>query len=202
MMKNILFLLGIASVFTVSCKNTTGSITRTVDSEIELPAESKSFYFDFILDGKEMHVDAAEIVSTYYPDKHNQFTIYAGKDDSVLVSLTVAYDIRKPSFTPSGSPDPYLNIQQGSISLHDYPEKNHTSDSYSSAYPENTPVTSDAIIITGSEKEGKVARIITGSFQAKTYSDNKKTDPKNTDHFIKGKFRIRHEFASYNGGQF
>ena len=61
------------------------------------------FYFDYLLDGKEMHTDAADIFTQYYPYKHKSFTIYAGKEDSVMVLLTVCRDIRKPSVTPSGS---------------------------------------------------------------------------------------------------
>ncbi|MBA3674488.1 MAG: hypothetical protein H0W75_05940 [Chitinophagaceae bacterium] len=103
--------------------------------------------------------------------------------------------------TPSGSADPDMNIPMGSVSLQDYPEKNTTCNSYNSSSPEATPVIEEAIVITSSEKEGDTARIITGTFNAKIYSDNKKSDAKRTEHIIKGKFRIRHEFHSYNGGQ-
>ena len=103
--------------------------------------------------------------------------------------------------TPSGSADPDMNIPMGSVSLQDYPEKNTSCNSYNSSSPEATPVIEEAIVITSSEKEGDTARIITGTFNAKIYSDNKKADAKSTEHIIKGKFRIRHEFHSYNGGQ-
>ncbi|MBA3674724.1 MAG: hypothetical protein H0W75_07175, partial [Chitinophagaceae bacterium] len=154
-----------------------------------------------IIDGREKHIDAADIVSNYYPSKHNAFTIYAGEVDSALLLLTVSRDIRKSSVTPSVAQDPNMNILTGSVSLQDYPEKNTTYTSYNSASPEATPVIADAIVITGSEKEGESARIITGSFHAKLYSD-KENHTKYTEHVIKGKFRIRHEFHSYNGGQF
>ena len=95
-----------------------------------------------------------------------------------------------------------MKILTGSVSLQDYPEKNTTCNSYNSSLPEATPVIADAIVITGSEKEGDTARIITGSFHAKLYSDIKENQNKYTEHVIKGKFRIRHEFHSYNGGQF
>ena len=103
--------------------------------------------------------------------------------------------------TPSGSADPDMNIPMGSVSLQDYPGKNTTCNSYNSSSPEATPVIADAIVITGSENEGDTARIITGSFYAKLYSD-KENPTKYREHAIKGKFRIRHEFHSYNGGQF
>jgi hypothetical protein len=148
-----------------------------------------------------MHIDAADIVSNYYPSKHNTFTIYAGEVDSFLLSLTVSRDIRKPSITPSVAEDPNMNILTGSVSVQDYLEKNTTCNSYNSSSPEATPVIADAIVITGSENEGDTARIITGSFYAKLYSD-KENPTKYREHAIKGKFRIRHEFHSYNGGQF
>jgi hypothetical protein len=115
--------------------------------------------------------------------------------------LTVSRDIRKPSVTLSKAADPNLNILTGSVSVQDYPEKNTTCNSYNSASPEATPVIEDAIVITGSEKVGDTARIITGTFHAKLYSD-KENHTKYTEHVFKGKFRIRHEFHSYNGGQF
>lgn len=201
-MKSFYVISVLAALFIFSCRNPTGSAIKFSDSESLRPAAVQSFYFDYILDGKEMHTDAADIVSTYYPYKHNTFTMYAGKDDSVLVLLTICGDTRKPSVSPSGSADPKMNIPMGSVSLQDYPEKNTTCNSYYGSSPERTPVIADAIVIIGSEKEGDTARIITGSFHAKTYSDNSKNLNKNAEHFIKGKFRIRHEFHSYNGGSF
>lgn len=199
----VLFVIHVlVALLIFSCRNTTGSTLKTSDKEKLSSLGNQSFYFDYILDGKEMHVNADEIVSAYYPDKNKTFTIYAGKDDSVLVLLTVGRDIRKPSVTPSGSANPKMNIPMGSVSLQDYPEKNNESHSYNSTSPEGTPVIADAIVITGSQKEGDTARIITGSFHSKTYSDNSKNLNKNAEHFIKGKFRIRHEFHSYNGGSF
>ncbi|MEJ7827878.1 MAG: hypothetical protein WKF91_06780 [Segetibacter sp.] len=197
-MKGVFVIHVLAAVFIFSCRNTTGNAVKTSDSE---PA-NQSFYFDYILDGREMHIDAADIVSNYYPSKHNTFTIYAGEIDSFLLSLTVSRDIRKPSVTPSVAEDPNMNILTGSVSLQDYPEKNTTCNSYNSASPEATPVIADAIVITRSEKEGDIARIITGSFQAKLYRGSKETQNEYTEHVIKGKFRIRHEFHSYNGGEF
>ncbi len=163
-MKLLLLIQIFTTVFILSCRNTTGSATKPSDAE----GRKKGFYFDYILDGKESHADAADIVSTYYPYKHNQFTIYAGKEDSVNVLLTVWRDIRKTSLTPSGSADPVMNIIQGSISLQDYPEKNYTSHSYNNSSPEATPIVPNAIVITGSEKEGDTARIITGTTNAKS----------------------------------
>ena len=200
-MKRLFVICVLTTVF-FSCRNTTVSAPKSSDLEKLGSAAMQGFYFDYILDGKEMHVNADEIVSAYYPDKNKTFTIYAGKDDSVLVLLTVGRDIRKPSVTPSGSANPKMNIPMGSVSLQDYPEKNNESHSYNSTSPDGTPVIADAIVITGSQKEGDTARIITGSFHAKTYRGSKETGDEYTEHVIKGKFRIRHEFHSYNGGSF
>lgn len=190
------------SLFLFSCKNNASSTSKSSDSVEASANEKDGFYFDYTIDGKEMHVDAEDISSSYYPDQNNRFAIFAGKDETVKLLLTVSQNMTKGSVTPSGSADPAMNIQQGSISLQNYPEKNYTSNSYNSTYPERTPVIADAITITGSEKDGEEARIITGTFSAKTYGDNKETDQKSTDHIIQGKFRIRHAFTSYNGGKF
>ncbi len=150
-----------------------------------------------------MHVDAADIMSTYRANNTDTvFTIHAGKEDGTTLLLTVPHDMTKPSTTPSGSPDYKMNITQGSASLQNYPEKNYTSNSFNSTYPEKSPVITDAIVVTTTEAQGEEGRIITGTFNIKTYSDNKETDPKQTDHVIKGKFRIKHEFSSINGGKF
>jgi hypothetical protein len=196
-MKGIFAMIVLAAFFIFSCRNTPGNAVKTSDPV----AANQSFYFEYILDGREKHIDATDIVSTYYPSKHNTFTIYAGEVDSFLVSLTVSRDIRKPSVTPSVATDPNMNALAGSVSVQDYPEKNTTLSSYNNSSPEASPVIEDAIVITGSEKEGDTARIITGTFHAKLYSD-KENHTKYTEHVIKGKFRIRHEFHSYNGGQF
>lgn len=201
-MKTLLLLILSVSVFLFGCKNNSSSSSQADKSVQTSSTEKDGFYFDYTLDGKEMHVDAEDISSTYYPDQNNRFAIFAGKDGAITLLLTVSQDMTKGSVTPSGSSDPNMNIQQGSVSLQNYPEKNYTSNSYNSTYPEKTPVIADAITITASEKDGEEARIITGTFNAKTYGDNTATDPKSTDHVIKGKFRIRHVFTSYNGGKF
>ncbi len=59
--------------------------------------------------------------------------------------------------------------------------KNTICNSYNSSSPEATPVIEEAIVITNSEKEGDTAKIITGTFNAKIYSDNKKADAKSTE---------------------
>ncbi|MEO5948600.1 MAG: hypothetical protein ABIP79_17425 [Chitinophagaceae bacterium] len=182
-----------------ACNSNTGS-DKTSDSKT---ANSGNLYFDYTIDGKEMHVDAADIMSTYRANNTDTvFTIHAGKENGTTLLLTIPHDMTKPSTTPSGSPDYKMNISQGSASLQNYPEKNYISNSFNGTYPEKSPVITDAIVVTATEAQGEEARIITGTFNIKTYSDNKETDPKQTDHDIKGKFRIKHEFSSINGGKF
>jgi len=200
MIKTKILAVAITAFTLFSCNNNDTTNTTTGKSS---SSNSSDLYFDYTLDGKEMHVDAADIMSTYRANNTDTvFTIHAGKEDGTTLLLTVPHDMTKPSTTPSGSPDPKMNISQGSASLQNYPEKNYTSNSFNSTYPEKSPVISDAIVITSSEKQGEDARIITGTFNLKTYGENKETDPKQTDHIIKGKFRIKHEFSSINGGKF
>ncbi|MDZ4793745.1 MAG: hypothetical protein SGI83_05645 [Bacteroidota bacterium] len=189
--------LAVTALF--ACNTNTGS-DKTTDSKT---THSGDLYFDYTIDGKEMHVDAADIMSTYRANNTDTvFTIHAGKEDGTTLLLTIPHDMTNPSTTPSGSPDLKMNISQGSASLQNYPEKNYTSNSFNGTYPEKSPVITDAIVVTTTEARGEEGRIITGTFNIKTYSDNKETDPKNTDHVIKGKFRIKHEFSSINGGKF
>lgn len=122
-MKTLLFLIVATSLFLFSCKNNSGSSSKSADSENTATTGKDGFYFKYTLDGKEMQVDAADISSTYYPDQNNRFAIFAGKEDGVKLLLTVSQDMTKPSVTPSGSNDPKMNIQQGSVSLQNYPEK-------------------------------------------------------------------------------
>jgi hypothetical protein len=196
-MKKILVILFATTTF-FACNNANSD--KTTDSKT---ANSGDMYFDYTIDGKEMHADAADIFCTYRANNTDTvFTIHAGKEDGTTLLLTVPHDMTKPSITPSGSPDYKMNITQGSASLQNYPEKNYISNSFNNTYPEKSPVITDAIVITSSEKQGEEARIITGTFNIKTYSDNQETDPKLTDHIIKGKFRVKHEFSSINGGKF
>ncbi|MEJ7674285.1 MAG: hypothetical protein WKF59_16720 [Chitinophagaceae bacterium] len=86
-MKGIFAMIVLAAVSIFSCRNTPVNAVKTSDSD----AAKQSFYFEYILDGREKHIDATDIVSNYYPSKHNIFTIYAGEVDSFLVSLTVSW---------------------------------------------------------------------------------------------------------------
>jgi len=191
-MKKILIILFAATTL-FACNNTTGD--KTTDSKT---TNSGDLYFEYTIDGKEMHVDAADISTTYSANKTDtvfHINAHAGKEDDPALLLTVPHDMTKPSTTPSGSPDSKMNIMGGSATLLNFPEKNYTSLSFNSTYPEKSPVIPDAIVITSSEKQGEDARIITGTFNLKTYGENKETDPKQTDHVIKGKFRIKHKLS-------
>ena len=173
----------------LSCNNNDSTKTNTEKSS---NTKSNDLYFDYTIDGKEMHADAADISSTYTESTDTSLLIFAGAEGATTVSLAIPHLISKPSTTPSGS-GTISKINRGSIALNNYPEKGYVSSSYDGSYPEKTPITPDAIVITSTEKQGEEATIITGTFNTKTYSDNKETDPKNTDHIVKGKFRIKHK---------
>ena len=192
-MKKILVILFAATTL-FACNNTTGD--KTTDRK---STNSGDLYFDYTIDGKEMHVDAADISSTYQASNTDtifHLNAHAAKEGDPALLLTVPHDMTKPSTTPSGSSEPKMNIMGGSATLLNVPEKNYTSLSYNSTYPEKSPVIPDAIVITSSEKQGDDARIITGTFNFKTYGENKESDPKQTDHVIKGKFRIIHKLSN------
>ena len=188
MKKTLTIAIAIATIFLLSCNNTGSNNTNAEKSSI---SNSSDLYFDFTVDGKEMHIEADDISSTYTELVDTSLLIFAGADGATTVSLAIPYLISKPSTTPSGS-STISKINRGSIALNNYPEKGYVSSSYDGTYPEKTPITPDAIVITSTEKKGEDATIVTGTFNTKTYSDNKETDPKNTDHIIKGKFRIKH----------
>ena len=164
--------------------------------------ESNELYFDFTVDGKEMHIKPADVTGSYYVTaKSKTFKIFAG-NEGTQVLLTIPHDMTQPSSTPSGSTNYDEEITQGSVSLQDYPEKGYTSNSFNTTYPEMSVPVPDAVVITSTVAEGDKARIITGTFNAKTFGSHSGTDPKDVDHVVKGKFRIRHEFTSTNGGAF
>ena len=187
-MKKILVILFAATTL-LACNNTTGD--KTTDSKT---TNSDDLYFDYTIDGKEMHVDAADISSTYQASNTDtifHLNAHAAKEGDPALLLTVPHDMAKPSTTPSGSPDTEMNLIGGCATLLNYPEKDIRSFSFNGAYPEKSPVIPDAIVITSSEKQGEEARIITGTFNFKTYRDNKETEV----YVIKGKFRIKHKLS-------
>ncbi len=162
-------------------------------------------YFEFTVDGKSFSVDAGDVSSTFRSvGDHAEFKVFAGKQDTTGVSLVVNGPMTGPSSTPNGSPVVESGISQGSVSLHEFPEKGYTTNSFNATYPEMAVVVPDAVVITSIVADGKDAKIVTGTFDAKTYGTKSKgaADPKDTDHVVKGKFRIRHEFSSLSGDRF
>lgn len=192
-MKTLFFLVVSVSFFLIGCTNNSTNTSKTADSEKASPDAKDGFYFDYTIDGKEMHVDAEDILSTYTESVDTSLLIFAGKEDATKISLAIPYLISKPSTTPSGSTNSSSKINHGSIELSNYPEKNYKSSSHDGVYPEKTPIVPDAVVISSTEKDGEEATILTGTFNTKTYGYNKGTDPKSTDHIVKGKFRIKHK---------
>lgn len=200
-MKNV-FVLALLLTATIlfSCNNTTSSKTNEAGKTENAENKSDELYFDFTVDGKEMHIKSEDILTTYQPNsKGDIFKIFAGKDGEITVLITIPADMSKPSNTPSGSTNFDMEITQGSVSLQNYPEKNYTTNSFNTTYPEMSQPVADAVVVTSSELEGDKGRIITGTFNAKTFGSHSGTDPKDIDHVVKGRFRILHEF---NGTKF
>jgi hypothetical protein len=162
-------------------------------------------YFELTVDGKAFRIDAADVSSTFRTvGNHAEFKVFAGKQDATGVSLVVIGPMTGPSSTPNGSTDVESGISQGSVSLHEFPEKGYTTNSFNATYPEMAVVVPDAVVITAIVADGANAKLVTGTFDAKTYGSHSKgtPDPKDTDHVVKGKFRIRHEFTSMSGDRF
>jgi len=186
----------LAATFLFGCNSATTDNKSTTSTNTETSsAQSNDLYFDFTVDGKEMHIAAEDISSTYdATNKDTTFKIFAGKDGEPTVMLVIPHNVAGPSTTPNGSPDYAMNITQGSVSLQNYPEKNYTTNSFNTVYPEMSVPTPNAVVITNSELAGDEGRIITGTINVKTYGEKSHTDLKDTDHTITGKFRIKHEF--------
>jgi len=162
-------------------------------------------YFELTVDGKSFSIDPGDVSSTFRSvGDHAEFKVFAGKQDATGVSLVVTGPMTGPSSTPNGSPVVESGLSQGSVSLHEFPEKGYTTNSFNATYPEMAVVVADAVVITSIVADGKDAKVITGTFGAKTYGSHSKgtPDPKDTDHVVKGKFRIRHEFTSMSGDRF
>ncbi|MCC7030040.1 MAG: hypothetical protein IT257_07025 [Chitinophagaceae bacterium] len=200
-MKNkflIIFLLILT--FFICCESSNSNVSASPE-----PAKAGAqYYFDFSVDGKELHIKPEDVTASYRQNGGiDVLKIFAGKEGEPTIVLTIPADPRKPSSTPNGSATEYnMEISQGSVSLQNYPEKNYTSNSFNTTYPEMSVVTPDAVLITASEPEASVARIITGSFNTTTYGSKDSKDPKDSNHKVSGKFKIRHEFSSYNGDKF
>ncbi len=200
-MKKILFLGSMCSIsFFICCESNSSKVSAS--SSAAQPGAQ--YYFDVSVDGKEMHIKPEDVTASYRQNGAIKvLKIFAGKDGEPTVVLTIPADPSKPSSTANGSATEFnMEISQGSVSLQNYPEKNYTSNSFNTTYPEMSVVTPDAVVITASEPEASVARIITGNFNTTTYGSKDSKDPKDSKHKVSGKFKIRHVFSSFNGDKF
>jgi len=199
-MKNI-FLVPAFVITTslLSCGNAASEKTTGGEAE-KMASQNDSYYFDFTVDGKSLHVKESDILTTYNDfGGKTEFKIFAGAEGEPQLVLTIPNDMSKPSSTPSGSPEAGSSIAQGSLSLQGYPQKGYTFNNYDFlANPKPAPVP-DAILITASEKAGEEGRIITGTINTTTFAGDPGTDPANKPYTITGKFRIKHLF---NGTKF
>lgn len=196
----VLLILAVVGCSSKSAEQTKGS--GSAPGAAATPAGDR--YFTFTVDGKSFSVDPGDVSSTFRSvGGHGEFKVFAGKEDAPGISLYVISPMTGPSSTPNGSPVVESGISQGSLSLHEFPAKGYTTNSFNATYPEMSVVVPDAVVITSIVADGDKAKIVTGTFDTKTYgSHSKGTDPNDADHVVKGKFRIRHEFSSMSGDRF
>jgi hypothetical protein len=192
-MKNSLILsIILAIICLISCNNSS-SKTNTNENEA---TQKEDLYFTFTIDGKEVSIPAEEVSTSYnVAFKKPVFKVFAGEYGKINLLLATTEDVTKPSRTPSGSTNLDDEIKQGSVSLQNYPEKNYTSNSFNTNFPESSIPVPDAIIITESKRFGDTHRIITGKINVKVFGGDATNDPKVKDHIIVGKFRVKHEFS-------
>ncbi len=189
-MKNsIIIIITFSFIGLLSCNNSGNQkVAETTNEDL---------HFTFTIDGKEEISIPSEEVSTSYNValKKPVFKVFAGEYGKINLLLATTENVTKPSSTPSGSPNLDDEIKQGSVSLQNYPEKNYTSNSFNTNFPESSIPVPDAIVITESERFGDTHRIITGKINVKVFGGDATNDPKVKDHVIVGKFRVKHEFS-------
>lgn len=185
-MKNSIILIITLAGF-LSCNNSSSQTTVSKNDDL---------YFTFTIDGKEISIPSEEVSTSYNTAlKKPVFKIFAGEYGKINLLLATTEAVTKPSSTPSGSTNFDDEIKQGSVSLQNYPEKNYTSNSFNTNFPESSIPVPDAIVITESKRFGDTHRIITGKINVKVFGGDATNDPKVSDHVIVGKFRVKHEFS-------
>jgi hypothetical protein len=152
----------------------------------------------FSVDGKTLGIPA-EDVSTRVQDD-GTFKIFAGEYGELGLVLTVPNIAACPCTVPAGSPDADSPINQGSISLQNYPNAGNGLNNWYVGEP-GVPAP-DAIRVTdvGSVRDG--VRIISGTFATRLLRTESNGDgPENRDtDIVDGRFRVAHEV--HGGNQF
>ena len=196
MKNNLIITLCILLSTFLSCNSKTEKRDENATQTQSVADLNEDFYFNFIVDGKEIDIKTDDVSTTYNTAlKKPTFKIFTGKDGEPSILLTTTADMTKPSSTPSGSTDFAEQIIQGSVSLINYPKKNYVSNSFETGEPESSIPVPDAILITKSERVAD-GRIITGTFNVKVFGGySKGNDPNVKDRIIKGKFRVKHIFT-------
>jgi hypothetical protein len=186
-MKNsIVLIVTLVLIVFLSCNNSSSDSKSDANEDL---------YFTFTIDGKEVSIPSEEVSTSYNTAlKKPVFKIFAGEYGKINLMLATTEDVTKPSSTPSGSTNFDDEIKQGSVSLQNYPEKNYTSNSFNTNFPQSSVPIPDAIVITESKRYGDTHRIITGKINVKVFGGDATNDPKVSDHVIVGKFRVKHEF--------
>lgn len=159
--------------------------------------KSEAFYFEYTIDGEAYTLDTTDILTTYneFSATDREFKIFAGKEQGPNLVITLISDLSKPSSTANGSPEAGSKLNQGSVSLQNYPTKGFTFNSYDYLLNPKPEIIADAVVITNSEQLGEIGRILTGTINVVVRGgENKQNDPAIKDYTIKGKFRIKHLF--------
>lgn len=192
-MKKLLGLIGLAGCAFVwmGCNgnvNTTATATENAAST----ATAADAYFTFAIDGKEMSIPAEDI-STSFSSFDSTFKIFAGKDKELSIVLTVPALPNCPCTVPAGSATAGNQLDQGSVSLQNYPEKGYSFNSWYNSMHETPPAEAIKVTGLGTVKDG--FRYISGTFHAKVLKTESNGDkPDNKDYEItNGKFSVKHD---------
>lgn len=192
-----LFAAGIVLLSVCGCsrsgeQNSSGS----VEVKHTGAASGADLYFDFTVDGNAVHVDAADVSTSYHEFSPGVgvFKVYAGKEGGTQLALTIPGDLSKPLSVPSGSKTPGDEIFQGSVSLQGFPKHGLTFNNYDGFIDPKPEPVADAIVVTASEKVGEEGRIISGTIKTTTVGDAASSDPELKPYAVAGKFRVKHKF--------
>lgn len=197
MKKHLLFSTAFLITAIFSCNSTAKSGSEKQEDVSTNSEQSQEFYFTFNIDGKDYSIPPEEVSTTYNDAlKKPVFKIMAGEYGKVNVFLTTTESVIGPSTTPSGSSNHDDQINQGSVSLQNYPVKNYTSNSYNMGTPISMIISPNAFTITKSTKIGDTHRIIEGAFNTTVFGGEAGTDKNVSDHKLFGKFRLNHEFTN------
>jgi hypothetical protein len=195
-MNNILTWVGILALacIYIGCNSNTAPTPNKSDNTLGAATaeNSNDSYFSFAIDGKEVSI-AEDDISTSYSSGDSTLKIYAGKDGELSIVLTIPALNTCPCTVPAGSAIAGNQLDQGSVSLQNYPEKNYSFNSWYNSMHDTPPAEAIKITNLGTVKNGY--RYIAGTFHAKVLKTESNGDkPSNKDYEItNGKFSVKHD---------